>query len=66
MLLVHLFVCFVCVSHFSLPLGVGCCLRFVIVALPGLLSTFFFQSKYIICMVLEDVQNGIDLFSGMY
>ena len=30
MLLVHLFVCFVCVSfcHFSLPLGVGGWLRF--------------------------------------
>ena len=37
-LLVHLFVCFVRVSfcHFSLPLGVGRWLRFVIVALPGL------------------------------
>ena len=35
MLLVHLFVCFVRVSfcHFSLPLGVGDRLRFVIVAL---------------------------------
>ena len=35
---VHLFVCFVRVSfcHFSLPLGVGGWLRFVIVALPGL------------------------------
>ena len=37
-LLVHLFVCFVHVSfcHFSLPLGVGGWLQFVIVALPGL------------------------------
>ena len=37
-LLVNLIDCFVRVSfcHFSLPLGVGCCLRFVIVALPGL------------------------------
>ena len=36
MLLVHLFVCFVRVifCHFSLPLGVGGWLRFVIVALP--------------------------------
>ena len=36
-LLAHLFVCFVRVSfcHFSLPLGVGAWLRFVIVALPG-------------------------------
>ena len=37
-LLIHLFVCFVRVTfcHFSLPLGVGGWLRFVIVALPGL------------------------------
>ena len=37
-LLVHLFVCFVRVSfcHFSLFLGIGGWLRFVIVALPGL------------------------------
>ena len=37
-LLVHLFVCFVCVSfcHFSLPLVVWGWLWFVIVALPGL------------------------------
>ena len=37
-LFVHLFVCFVRVRfyHFSLPLGVRCGLRFVIVALPGL------------------------------
>ena len=37
-LLVHLFVCFVRVTfcHFSLPLGVGGWLQFVIVALPGL------------------------------
>ena len=37
-LLMHLFVYFVRVSfcHFSLPLGVGGWLRFVIVALPGL------------------------------
>ena len=37
-LLVHLFVCFVRVGvcHFSLSLGVGGWLRFVIVALPGL------------------------------
>ena len=35
-----LFVCFVCVSfcHFSLPLGVGGWLRFVIMALPGLFN----------------------------
>ena len=49
MLLVHLFVYFVRVSfcHFSLLLGVGGWLRFVIVALPGLFSIncffFFFQ-----------------------
>ena len=38
MLLVHLFVCFVRVGFcpFSLPIGVGGWLRFVIVALPGL------------------------------
>ena len=43
MLLVHVFVCFVRVSfcHFSLPLGVGGWLRFVIVALPGLFYFFF-------------------------
>ena len=39
-LLMHMFVCFVLVSfvicHFSLPLGVGGWLRFVIVAIPGL------------------------------
>ena len=37
-LLVHLFVCFSRVNccHFSLPLGVGGCLRFVIVAFPGI------------------------------
>ena len=37
-LLVYLFVCFALVSfcHFSLPLGVGDWLRFMIVALPGL------------------------------
>ena len=36
-LLVHLFVCFapVCFCPFSLPLGVGGLLRFVIVAYPG-------------------------------
>ena len=36
--LVHLFVCFVCVTfcHFSLPPGVGGWLQFVIVALPRL------------------------------
>ena len=36
-LLVHLFVCFVRVSfcNFSLPLGVGGWLRFLIVAFPG-------------------------------
>ena len=41
------FVCFVRVSfcHFSLPLGVGGWLRFVIVALPGL---FFFQLPRVI------------------
>ena len=44
MLLMHLFVYFVRVSfcHFSLPLGVGGWLRFVIVALPGL----FYQRLY--------------------
>ena len=38
MLLVHLFVCFVGVSscYFTLPLGVGGWMRFVILALPGL------------------------------
>ena len=38
MVLVHLFVCFVCVSfcHVSLPVGVVGWLLFVIVALPGL------------------------------
>ena len=43
MLLVHLFVCFVRDSfcNFSLPFGVGCWLRFVIVALPGLSINFF-------------------------
>ena len=43
MLLVHLFVCFVhvCFCHFSLPLGVGGWLRFVIVAIPGLFYYFF-------------------------
>ena len=47
MLLVHLFVCFVCVSfcHFS-PLGVGGWLRFVIVALPGL---FYELLCYVVC-----------------
>ena len=42
--LVHLFVCFVRVSfifHFSLPLGVGGWLLFVIVALPGLFYLLF-------------------------
>ena len=39
MLLVHLFVCFVRASFclFSLPLGVGGWLRFVIVVVPGLI-----------------------------
>ena len=43
MLLVRLFVYFVRVSfcHFSLPLGVGGWLRFVIVALPGLFYYLF-------------------------
>ena len=37
MLLVHLFVCFAGVGfcHFSLSLGVGGWMRFVIVVLPG-------------------------------
>ena len=45
MLLVHLLVCFVCVGfcHFSLPLGVGGWLRFVIVALPELFYYYFFK-----------------------
>ena len=39
----HLFVCFVCVGfcHFSLPLGVGGWLRFVIVALLDFSINFF-------------------------
>ena len=43
MLLVQLFICFVRVSvcPFSLPLDVGDWLRFVIVAHPGLLLTFY-------------------------
>ena len=43
---VHLFVCFVRISfcQFSLPLGVGGWLRFVIVALPGLFYYFFLTS----------------------
>ena len=47
MLLVQLFVCFVCVSfyHFSFPLGVGGWLRFVIVALPGLFYYFFLNIR---------------------
>ena len=45
MLLVYLFVCFVLVSfcHFSLPLGVGGWLRFVIVALPGPFHSLFLR-----------------------
>ena len=43
MLLEHLFVCFVHVRffNFSLPLNVGGCMRFVIVALPGLFINVF-------------------------
>ena len=43
MLLVRLFVCFVRVSfcQFSLPLGVGGWLWFVIAAVPGLLYYYF-------------------------
>ena len=43
MLLVHLFVCLVRISfcHFSLPLGVGGSLRFMIVAPPRFSSNFF-------------------------
>ena len=43
------FVCFVRVSfcHFSLPLGVGCWLQFVIVALPGFFYyLLFLQSLF--------------------
>ena len=50
MLLVHLLVCFVHVRvsfcRFSLPLGVGCWLRFVTVALPGI-----FFKRFFICLV---------------
>ena len=47
MLLVHLSDCLVRVSfcHFSLPLGVGGLLRFVIVALPGLFFQLFLHVK---------------------
>ena len=48
--LVHLFVCFVRVSFciFSLPLGVGGWLRFVIVALPGRFFLLFFPENEIL------------------
>ena len=46
MLLVHLFVCLVRVGfcHFSLPLGVGIWLWFVVVTLPRLFYCFFVNS----------------------
>ena len=46
MLLVHLFVCFVCVSfsHFSRSIGIGGWLRFVTMELPGLFYDFFRMS----------------------
>ena len=47
-LLVYLFVCFVCVRlcHFSIPLGVGGWLRVVIVALLGLFCSRFCNIRF--------------------
>ena len=51
MLLVHLFVCFVRASfcHFSLPLGVGGWLWFLIVALPELFYLLFCREAAQLC-----------------
>ena len=54
------FVCFVRVSfcHFSLPLGVGGWLRFVIVALPDLFYQlfFYFQSVFLETQCLSSLK----------
>ena len=60
----HLFVCFVRVSfcHFSLLLGVGGWLQFVIVALPGLFYYFFNMikiSSFLSVHKIHPQENGV-------
>ena len=66
MLLVHLFVCFIRVSFciFSLPIGVGSWLRFVIVALPGLSINVFEDGNIYTYLYVKPTDKQLCLYNS--